>query len=46
MKTDKKDNQVDLGLRSFIKNLAYATGGAAFLATTAPWLSSCTPEKL
>ena len=45
----KKENntgEVDLGLRSFIKNLAYMTGGAAFLATTAPWLVSCTDEKL
>lgn len=47
MKTEDKGNQnVDMGLRSFIKNLAYMTGGAAFLASTTPWLTSCTPEKL
>ncbi len=41
-----KDKQVDLGLRSFIKSLAYMAGGTAFIAATAPWLASCTPEKL
>lgn len=39
------NNNVDLSLRSFIKNLGYVTGGTVILATT-PWLSSCTPEKL
>ena len=43
MEENKKG--VDLGLRKFIKELGYMTGGAALLATT-PWLSSCTPEKL
>lgn len=43
----KKNNQeVDLGLRNFIKNLGWMTGGSVFLATYAPWLTSCTPEKL
>ena len=46
MKEGNKENQVDMGLRSFIKDLAYMTGGAAFLASTTPWLTSCTPEKL
>lgn len=46
MKAEKTDQQIDMGLRSFIKNLAYMTGGAAFLASTTPWLTSCTPEKL
>lgn len=36
---------VDLGLRKFIKELGFITGGTSLLAT-APWLSSCTPEKL
>ena len=42
---EEKRQGVDLGLRKFIKELGYMTGGAALLATT-PWLSSCTPEKL
>ena len=46
MRNNDKNQEVDLGLRSFIKNLAYMTGGAAFLAGTAPWLTSCTEEKL
>lgn len=36
---------VDIGLRKFIKELGYISGGVSLLAT-APWLSSCTPEKL
>lgn len=32
--------EVDLGLRRFLKNLGLMTGGAAILAT-APWLQSC-----
>lgn len=44
--TDNNKNEVDLGLRNFIKSLAYMTGGTLFLASTAPWLLSCTPEKL
>lgn len=44
MKHHKKEG-VDLDLRQFIKNLGYMAGGSAFLAT-APWLVSCTPEKL
>ncbi|MBQ4285833.1 MAG: Gfo/Idh/MocA family oxidoreductase [Bacteroidales bacterium] len=31
---------VDLGLRSFLKNLGLVTGGAALVAS-APWLASC-----
>lgn len=31
--------------REFIKHLGYVTGGAALLSA-APWLSSCTPQKL
>jgi predicted dehydrogenase len=42
---DKKE-EVDLGLRNFIKSLAYMGGGALFLANSAPWLTSCTPERL
>lgn len=44
MKTNNQE--VDLGLRSFIKSLGCMAGGAAFLASTTPWLSSCTPDKL
>jgi predicted dehydrogenase len=40
-----KDNQVDLGLRQFIKNLGYIAGGSVLLGSV-PWLQSCTPEKL
>ena len=47
--TDYKKNttgeNVDLGLRGFIKTLGYVSGGTALLAVT-PWLKSCTPEKL
>jgi len=39
------EKQVDEGLRSFIKELGMMVGGAALLST-APWLQSCTPEKL
>ena len=42
---DKKDDNVDLELRKFIKNLGYIAGGTALLATV-PWLQSFTPEKL
>lgn len=42
---EEKKKGVDLGLRKFIKELGYMTGGAALLSTT-PWLASCTPEKL
>ncbi|MDD7089285.1 MAG: Gfo/Idh/MocA family oxidoreductase [Bacteroidales bacterium] len=45
MSYDKRE-KVDLGLRNFIKNLTCMTGGTLFLANTAPWLASCTPEKL
>ena len=41
----KREKQVDVSLRQFIKDLGYVTGGAALLATV-PWLQSCTPEKL
>lgn len=45
--SDLKNNgqEVDLGLRRFLKELGYISGGAALLAAT-PWLKSCTPEKL
>ena len=36
---------VDLSLRRFIKNIGYIAGGTALLSM-APWLSSCTREKL
>lgn len=36
---------VDIGLRSFLKQLGGIAGGAAIL-TTAPWLTSCTEKKL
>ncbi len=42
---NEKKEPVDLGLRNFIKSLAYMAGGAAILGST-PWLTSCTPEKL
>lgn len=41
----RKEKQVDLSLREFIKNMGYMTGGAALLATT-PWLQSFTTDKL
>ena len=37
--------QVNLGLRKFIKDLGYVAGGTALLATT-PWLQSFTTDKL
>lgn len=40
-----KGQEVDLGLRKFLKELGYISGGTALLAAT-PWLKSCTPEKL
>lgn len=44
--SNQKDNQeVDLGLRQFIKNLGYIAGGTLLLGSI-PWLESCTPEKL
>ncbi len=36
---------LDMGRRDFLKQMGYLAGGAALLST-APWLSSCTPEKL
>lgn len=42
---NENEKGVDYGLRQFIKNLGYVAGGATLLAS-APWLSSCTPEKL
>ena len=41
---EKKKDDVDLGLRNFIKSLAYMGGGALFLANSAPWLTSCTDQ--
>ena len=41
----KEEQQPDLGLRKFIRDLGLMTGGAAVLAT-APWLSSCTRGKV
>ncbi len=46
MGKDTMEEKVDLGLRRFIKQLGYAAGGTAFLAGMAPWLTSCTPEKI
>jgi len=40
-----QNENVDLGLRKFIKDLGLMAGGATLLAS-APWLSSCTPEKV
>ena len=40
-----KDNNVDFGLRTFLKELGGIAGGTALLATV-PWLSSCTPARL
>jgi len=45
MNQSNDNEKVDLGLRSFIKELGCISGGAALLATT-PWLKSCTPSKL
>lgn len=45
MATLNKNDQVDLGLRQFIKNLGYIAGGSVLLGSI-PWLESCTPEKL
>ncbi|HBL32205.1 MAG TPA: oxidoreductase [Porphyromonadaceae bacterium] len=42
----KKEKEVDVSLRQFIKNIGYMTGGAALLAGTTPWLQSFTPDKL
>lgn len=42
----KNKQEVDLGLRNFIKNLTCFAGGAVFIANSAPWLTSCTTEKL
>ena len=41
----KTEKQVDLGLRQFIKDLGYISGGAALLSTI-PWLQSFTPDTL
>lgn len=41
----KKEQEVDLGLRQFLKNMGKMIGGGLILAS-APWLSSCAPEKL
>lgn len=35
----------DLSRREFIRNLGFLAGGSALLAS-APWLSSCSPDKL
>lgn len=40
----KNNENVDLGLRKFIKGLGYVAGGSMLLSAT-PWLVSCTPEK-
>jgi predicted dehydrogenase len=40
----RKQREVDVSLRQFIKELGYISGGAALLATT-PWLQSFTPDK-
>ncbi len=36
---------LDMGRRDFIKQVGYLAGGAALLSS-APWLTSCMPEKL
>ena len=41
----KKEKQIDTGLRQFIKNLGYVTGGTALLGTV-PWLESFTTDAL
>lgn len=41
----KTEKQVDLGLRQFIKDLGYISGGTALLSTI-PWLQSFTPDTL
>lgn len=41
----KKEQEVDLNLRQFLKSMGMMVGGGALLAS-APWLSSCTPEKI
>lgn len=43
--SEKKVKKVDLGLRQFIKDLGYITGGAAILGAV-PWLQSFTPDAL
>jgi len=40
-----KEQEVDLSLRQFLKNMGMIVGGGALMAT-APWLSSCSPEKI
>jgi len=42
---DRREKQVDLSLRQFIKGLGSMAGGALLMGTT-PWLQSFTPEKL
>lgn len=42
---EKEGQEVDLSLRHFIKSLGGIAGGTLLLST-APWLTSCTPEKL
>ena len=41
----KKEKQLNVSLRQFIKDLGGITGGAALLGTM-PWLQSFTPDKL
>jgi predicted dehydrogenase len=41
----KDKYELDMGRRNFLRQMGYLTGGAAVL-TAAPWLTSCTPEKL
>src|SRR5690554_4958023 len=43
--SEKQVKKVDVGLRQFIKDMGYITGGAAILGTM-PWLQSFTPDKL
>lgn len=45
MPQKNEKEQVNLGLRKFIKDLGYIAGGAAILGTT-PWLQSFTTDKL
>lgn len=41
----KDKYELDMGRRNFLRQMGYLAGGAAVLSA-APWLTSCTPEKL
>ena len=42
---ENRNQEVDLSLRNFIRQLGGIAGGAMVLSAM-PWLTSCTPEKL